>query len=299
MEVSLPMEPDPMLQHLQQAQPKPPARPAREGQSIALRLVIPCYNEAKRFPAADFESLLSRRPDIALVLVDDGSKDGTLGMLYGVRARCPDRVKVLKMPRNQGKAEAVRQGLLWATRSSCQTVGYLDADLSAPLEEAESLLALQQMEPGADVALGVRLPLQGVNIQRSLWRRLISFGLAFSASCLLGIRLRDTQCGAKVFRNTALLRSCIQKPFRGHWLFDIEMIRRLDLAARKGSHDLILRERPLDTWVEKGGSSVGLRDYLTGPYYLFRSIFGVAACIEDAESPSHEPAAVQEQGAAL
>ncbi len=103
-------------------------------------IVIPCFNEAKRLSPAEIETLLTT--DLRLYLVDDGSTDGTLQMLQGMRFKAPDRVTVVSLPGNAGKGEAVRQGMSAAIEDGAGIVGYLDADFATPAEEMLRLIGL-------------------------------------------------------------------------------------------------------------------------------------------------------------
>jgi glycosyltransferase involved in cell wall biosynthesis len=77
----------------------------------ALTLVVPCYNEAKRFDVAKFSEALARFPGLQLLLVNDGSSDATAAVIEAFAAGAPGRVRTLSLPQNRGKAEAVRVGM--------------------------------------------------------------------------------------------------------------------------------------------------------------------------------------------
>ena len=100
-------------------------------------VVVPCFNEARRLSPQGFLPLLERA---RILFVDDGSSDGTLGLLDQIAEALPGRASVLALPENGGKAEAVRQGLLAAIASGATVVAYLDADLAAPADEMVRLL---------------------------------------------------------------------------------------------------------------------------------------------------------------
>ena len=72
-------------------------------------LIIPCFNEESRFPVEPFLQSVHESHGPDLILVDDGSRDGTRSVLNRVAEQCPTRIQVLPLSRNQGKAEAVRQ----------------------------------------------------------------------------------------------------------------------------------------------------------------------------------------------
>jgi glycosyltransferase involved in cell wall biosynthesis len=97
-------------------------------------LVVPCYNEADRFPERAFTAYLESSADVSLIFVDDGSHDGTASVLERVVSMEPARAKLLRLPQNCGKGEAVRAGLIAALRGRPAYVGFWDADLATPLE---------------------------------------------------------------------------------------------------------------------------------------------------------------------
>jgi len=99
----------------------------------SLVLVVPCFNEEARLDRQAFLDFSASHPSVRLLFVDDGSRDRTAGILDGVRAEAPDRVDVIHLAANQGKAEAVREGMLAALRLEPDLVGFWDADLSTPL----------------------------------------------------------------------------------------------------------------------------------------------------------------------
>ena len=134
--------------------------------------------------------------------MDDGSTDGTRELLEELRDFAPDVFHVHCFPRNVGKSEAVRTGILKALETDAMYVGFWDADLAAPLEEILVLCSLLDQRPDVDLVLGSRVPLLGRRIGRNSVRRLLGRLFALVASSMLGVRVYDTQCGAKLFRVT-------------------------------------------------------------------------------------------------
>ena len=105
-----------------------------------LTLVVPCFNEASRFPFEAFESWLGDHARARMIFVDDGSTDGTADVLDELRRVCEDRCTVVSLDSNRGKAEAVRTGLLAAAADGREFIGYWDADLATPLDSVPELL---------------------------------------------------------------------------------------------------------------------------------------------------------------
>jgi dolichyl-phosphate beta-glucosyltransferase len=216
-------------------------------------IVVPCYNEEKRLDVSAFSGFLQRVPDVRMVFVNDGSRDATLSVLETLHTAHPDRVEVLSLSRNSGKAEAVRQGLAHATASGADFVGYWDADLATPLEAIEDFLRVARRYSEIEVVYGARLQLLGHRVSRTLSRRIISRICVRMARLAVGLPIGDTQCGAKLLRNSAKLRQAVAQPFSAGWLFDVELFWRI--AARTNSAHAFY-EFPLPEWTEVPGSKV-------------------------------------------
>lgn len=216
-------------------------------------IVIPCYNEAERLDAGAVLAILER-DGMHLLLVDDGSSDGTLGRLHQIAERHPERVDVLGLSPNQGKAEAVRAGLRHALEHGADIVGYADADMATPASEMCRLVA-ELASSDARAVIGSRVAVLGANIQRKHTRHYLGRVFATFASMILRAPVYDTQCGAKVFRRSADLDTALAEPFRSRWAFDIELLGRLMVLA--GDHRAAgIVEAPLREWVDVDGSKI-------------------------------------------
>lgn len=226
-------------------------------------LIIPCYNEAARVQLDHYQDLLNDG-DIQLLFVNDGSRDGT-GALLDVwcQARAA-RARTLHFPRNKGKAEAVRQGLLAALQTDAVIVGYTDADEATPLSEIVRLIHHLQVVPDhVRAVFGSRIRRMGARIERQPFRHYAGRAFATCVSLLLEMPIYDTQCGAKLFRADAILRAAIQTPFLSRWIFDVELIGRLRNGYQRlpGLADERFMEIPLDVWRDVKGSKVKMRTF--------------------------------------
>jgi glycosyltransferase involved in cell wall biosynthesis len=235
-------------------------------------LVVPCFNEASRLDLSAFRSGLRDLDWLHIRFVDDGSTDDTPTILESLRSEFPDRLSVMVLPGNRGKAEAVRQGLLSIDQrfSFC---GFWDADLAAPLSEVRQLREALLQRPTLQWAHGVRLRSLGRTITRNSARHYAGRLFATATSILTGINAYDTQCGAKLFRNTALLASVIAQPFVSRWVFDVEMVWRADLLLRETfAHGIecAVLEIPLMNWRHQSGSKVLFLDFLRAATDLLR-----------------------------
>lgn len=216
-------------------------------------IVVPCYNEEKRLDVPAFATFLQRAPETRLVFVNDGSSDATLSVLQSLHDAHPDQVEVLSLNQNSGKAEAVRQGLRYSAASGIEFVGYWDADLATPLDAIVDFLRIAQRYGETEIVYGARLQLLGHRVSRKLSRRIVSRICARMARVAVGLPIGDTQCGAKLIRNSPRFRQTLAQPFSAGWLFDVELFSRI--AAVAGSEHAFY-EYPLPAWTEVPGSKV-------------------------------------------
>ena len=227
-------------------------------------VVVPCYNEAQRLDLRRFEQFVARTQGVDLLLVNDGSRDNTLELLEGLHARNPRRFSFLHLKQNSGKAEAVRQGCLLALELRPAQLGYWDADLATPLEDIPRFAQVLNEMPTIDAVLGCRLPLLGRRIERKPLRRALGRVFANTASLALRLPIYDTQCGAKLFRVTPVLRQALTEPFGTRWIFDVEILARMKVIRRKLGLSALadaLYEQPLDHWRDVAGSKLKSTDF--------------------------------------
>jgi dolichyl-phosphate beta-glucosyltransferase len=225
-------------------------------------LVIPCYNEAKRLRLSEFDYLVENK--ISLLFVDDGSNDGTLELLEPWCASRSALASFLRLPTNYGKGEAVRQVLLHVIPRS-DIVGFADADLSTPFQEISRLCkTFGQVSPEITAILGCRVRRLGAHIARNPLRHYLGRVFASAASLVLQLPVYDTQCGAKFFRVQPALRRALNSPFHSKWIFDVELIGRLDREYRRENLDSekLFLEMPLREWNDVKGSKITLLSFL-------------------------------------
>lgn len=234
-----------------------------------LVLVVPCYNEAGRLEGEVFLEFVRTHPDVGLLLVDDGSTDGTAALHASLAAAVPDAIGAIRLERNAGKAEAVRRGILEALTLGPSLVGFWDADLATPLDAVDDFLALAATRPEIEVILGSRVQLMGRDIRRKATRHYLGRVFATAVSITLGIPVYDTQCGAKVFR-TRVAADVFSRPFRSAWIFDVEILARfLDLPDEGGPPRWQrIYELTVDAWHDVPGSKLRLSDFVRSVFQL-------------------------------
>ncbi|WP_437937121.1 GtrA family protein [Sorangium sp. So ce341] len=222
-------------------------------------IVVPCFNEAHRLDVAAFGAYLREHPGVAFIFVNDGSTDGTLGVLASIESAYPAQVEIVDLHPNQGKAQAVRAGMQRALSREALYVGYFDADLATPLDAIQELVEVLATAPKIDIAVGARVALLGRQITRRATRHYAGRVFATAASLVLGVPVYDTQCGAKLFRANAMTNELFRRPFRSRWIFDVEILARHLAASRRKDG---IYELPLRRWTDVGESRVKLTDFV-------------------------------------
>ncbi len=211
----------------------------------SLSVVIPAYNEESRIgrTLSRVQEFLEPLLTFEVIVVDDGSRDKTR---EAVRAFADDnpRVRLLALPRNQGKGAAVRAGMLSATGDR---ILFMDADLATPIEEVEKFLPL--MDAGADVVIGTRADrASDIRVRQPLPRELMGRGFNLIVRTLLLGGFRDTQCGFKLFTRSSAQLLFSQQTLDG-FAFDVEIL----LCARQAQLDI--KEVPV-VWFHEDDSKV-------------------------------------------
>lgn len=250
-----------------------------------LSLILPAYNEAMRLPPylilirKHFERAFGDQHEV--LVVDDGSQDGMAGCVDEMSSAWP-QLHLVKMDRNRGKGAALRRG----AQAACgKFVLFADADGATPIaEEAKLRQALLQ---GADVAIGSRM-LNSGDIKRSRLRTLTGGLFARAVSGMMGLPVRDTQCGFKMFRQS-VCRCLFGLCRESGYLIDLELL----LHA----HRMALGITEVGVvWSDVPGSKVHLvRDglkMLNGLWRLRRT----RSLYRSTLASSLEPADVQESG---
>ncbi len=227
-------------------------------------IVVPCYNEEERLPVDSFRDFIRDRDGIRFLFVNDGSQDKTLALLQSFQEAHPEAVGVLNQPRNMGKAEAVRCGMLQAIANGAIYTGFWDADLATPLSEIPRLLGILVEKPRVEMVLGARVRLLGRHVTRRPLRHYSGRIFATIASMTLNLPIYDTQCGAKLFRVTPTLSKVLATPFHSRWTFDVELLARFLTQHSAGPEHAVaaIYEEPLQTWEDVAGSKLKVLDSL-------------------------------------
>ena len=234
-------------------------------------IIVPCYNEAGRLDLDAFQEFLNQNDNYSICFVNDGSSDNTLEVLKSFQANCSSRVHVYDAPKNNGKAEAIRSGVNYMLENSqARKIGFMDADLATGFEDYENLADSLEDDIDTDgMVIGSRTRVNTAHIQRSAFRSASSNAFNIVIQWILGLRINDTQCGAKVFaRNTA--NTLFKKAFISKWLFDIELLMRMRNKYGKNNMLNKFKEVSLQKWTEVEGSKITLKDAVQFPIQLMK-----------------------------
>jgi dolichyl-phosphate beta-glucosyltransferase len=220
---------------------------------MRLSIIIPAYNEERRLPStlAQLESFFRGRSAAAagvalaeVIVVDDGSQDGTSAVIRSWNGRLP--VRGIRFEQNRGKGAAARAGMLAACGDCCLLY---DADAATPPAEI-AMLAATMSQRQSDVVIGSRVLGARENLVSMQWhRRLI--GRIYTAVCsALVPGIEDMACGAKLFTRESA-RDLFSRQKIDRFAFDIEV---LSLAQRLGYSVIEMPVR----WEAIAGSKVNL-----------------------------------------
>lgn len=237
-------------------------------------IVIPCYNEANRLKLSDFQSFILKNPKYTLCFVNDGSSDDTLNVLKGFQKKLMSlhrgmetQLLIHDMPKNEGKAAAVKAGVNYLLENTnIQNVGFVDADLATGFEDYLNLVDTLENK-NLDAVLGSRKLDVGLDMERSAFRQAASFAFGKFINGIIGLDIKDTQCGAKVF-SRSIATEVFRENFQSKWLFDVEILIRIKNHLGKNRAMNFVNEVALSKWEEVEGSKITLKDSIQFPIQL-------------------------------
>ena len=236
---------------------------AGEERSRGLRgsycVVIPTFNERASIRAV-VDRLVATNLVRAIVVVDDGSRDGTLGELAGVPGTQAHLILVNRGTR-KGIGSAIRDGLALGLRTSTATrFAHLDGDLSHLPEQLHDLDVAD-----ADVVIGSRYAAGGAFTGISPWRKVVSFGANKLVRSLFGIPVHDATSGFRTYSRRAAESVALSTRTTGFEFF-VESL----LVARR--RNFTVQERAITFMPRKAGSSkLGVRAMFKFLQYMVTS----------------------------
>ena len=190
--------------------------------SVELSVIIPAYNEEDRITPTLNQALayLRNRPgNSQIIVVSDGSTDGTVRVAENMPSNEKVRIDALAYHPHRGKGYAVRYGMRRGLGRICM---FMDADYAVPMVYCEQGLAL--INSGCDIAIASRaIDGSEVKLQQNIARRLSSKIYTFIQNHYLGLDYPDTQCGFKLFTKEAA-QNLFAKQKLNSVIFDPEIL---------------------------------------------------------------------------
>jgi dolichol-phosphate mannosyltransferase len=236
--------------------------------SQSILVVLPTYNERENLEGM-IQRLRSSVPDAAILIVDDGSPDGT-GSLGRELAASDGHVHVLQRTAKQGLGAAYLAGFTWALTHGAEVVVECDADGSHRPEQLPSLLAALSDH---DLVIGSRWVRGGRIVNWPLSRRLLSRGGSLYARTLLRLHERDVTGGYRVFRADALRAIGLGRIDSLGYCFQIEMLWRAERAG------LRVVEVPI-TFVERVHGVSKMTGNIAGEAMLRVTVWGLREFVD-------------------
>jgi glycosyltransferase involved in cell wall biosynthesis len=184
-------------------------------------VVMPTYNEAESVVGV-IDQVLAADPRVDVLIVDDGSPDGT-ARLVAERAAGEPRVRLLERSAKRGLGAAYRAGFAWGLQRGYEALVEMDADLSHP---PERLPALLDGLAGADLVIGSRYFPGGRTVNWSRLREAISRGGNAYVRLALGVPVHDCTAGYRAYRRQVLEALPVSAVQSNGYCFQVEMVHR-------------------------------------------------------------------------
>lgn len=197
-------------------------------------VVLPTFNEAQ-----SIEEVLRRTraalPDATILVVDDGSPDGTADLAEKVGDELGG-IEIMRRNAQQGLGDAYRAGFAWGLEHGAEAMVEMDSDLS---HDPAALPSLIEALADSDLVIGSRYVPGGSIPQWGLHRRLLSRGGNVYSAVMLGLPVKDMTSGYRVYRAAILEKMSLHTVRAGGYGFQIEMTYRAAVAGGR------IREVPI------------------------------------------------------
>jgi dolichol-phosphate mannosyltransferase len=189
---------------------------------LKITIVIPTFNEAENLPKLVPALFNLPFSELEILIVDDNSPDGTGSIADEMGKTWHERVRVLHRPGKLGLGSAYIQGFQNALNHGADAVAQMDADFSHP---PNTLVEMARALETHDIALGSRyIPGGSLDEQWPLWRKgLSTFGNVY-ARTILGLPVRDTTGGFRMWRRSTLAGIPLERVRSNGYVFQVEMI---------------------------------------------------------------------------
>ncbi len=200
-----------------------------EGMTGRSLVLIPTYNEAANILLV-IQAVLGLDEDIAMLVIDDGSSDGTAELVHDMRSKYPDKIDILERESKLGLGTAYLAGFRYALENNFDFVCEMDADFSHNPTDLPQLIAPVKNDT-ADLAVGSRY-INGVRVMNwPLSRLILSYGAGIYTRAITRLPVHDVTAGFKCYHRRVLEAIDLHRVKSNGYSFQIEMKYR---AWRKG-----------------------------------------------------------------
>ncbi len=221
-----------------------------------LSIIIPAYNEERRIGGTlsrISHHMSGENCDYEIIVVDDGSMDGTIVEAERSAPAKEGRLKIIRNGVNRGKGFSVKNGIM---NSGGEYIIFSDADLSTPIEEMRRLFSY--LGKGYDIVIGSRsLKESRVKVHQPWHREMMGRVFNMCVRALLIESFNDTQCGFKLFKG-AVARDIARSMYIDGFAFDVEMLYLAKIKGYKVKEVGIVWENSADSRVKLLGSPVNM-----------------------------------------
>ena len=184
-------------------------------------VIIPTYNEKENVEKI-VRKVLGLYEDFSILIIDDGSPDGTAAIVKGLQNEFPQRLHLIERPGKLGLGTAYLTGFKWCCEHGYDYIFEMDADFSHNPEDLARLLAACR-EEGADIAVGSRY-CNGISvINWPIGRVLLSYFASVFVRTVLGVKVYDSTSGFICYRRELLETMDLDKVRMKGYGFQIEM----------------------------------------------------------------------------
>ena len=184
-------------------------------------VIIPTYNEKENIENI-IRAVFGKGEQFDILVIDDGSPDGTAAIVKGLQTEFPDRLHIIERKGKLGLGTAYIAGFKWAIEQKYDYIFEMDADFSHNPDDLPRLYEACTTE-GYDVAIGSRY-VSGVNVVNwPMGRVLMSYFASIYVRIITGLKIHDTTAGFVCYRREVLETIPLDKiRFKGY-AFQIEM----------------------------------------------------------------------------
>lgn len=194
-------------------------------------IIIPTYNELMNAPIL-VERIFKYIPTATLLVIDDGSPDGTAKVMKELKKKFPT-LHLLERGSKSGLGSAYRAGFAWGIERGFEELIEMDADLSHRVRDLAKMIAAKEAEPGASLVIGSRWISGGETENWSKARELLSRSANLYVRVMLGMEVKDSTSGFRIYSSQILKRIKLEGIKSEGYSFQIEMTREVHRLGGK------------------------------------------------------------------